>query len=103
MKLSSGKLQFGEWKTPAVDAGTFCTSLILVFFIVNSIILLLSVHKVECLKGCGNRGLGVRARSCYLKGGSSILPLRMIFLFSQFKSPENSGIRINVGKLRALR
>jgi hypothetical protein len=33
MKLSSGKLQFWECKKPPVDAGTFCSPPILVFYI----------------------------------------------------------------------
>jgi hypothetical protein len=33
MKLSSGKLQFWELKKPPADAGTFCPSPILLFFI----------------------------------------------------------------------
>jgi hypothetical protein len=33
MKLSSGKLKFWEWKKSPVDAGTFCASPILVFYI----------------------------------------------------------------------
>jgi hypothetical protein len=33
MKLSSGKFQFWECKKPPVDAGTFYSSPILVFFI----------------------------------------------------------------------
>jgi len=33
MKLSSGKLQFLECNEPPVDAGTFCSLSILVFYI----------------------------------------------------------------------
>jgi hypothetical protein len=33
MKLSSGKLQFWEWKKTPVGAATFCPSPILVFYI----------------------------------------------------------------------
>jgi hypothetical protein len=44
MKPSSGKLQFWECKKPSVDAGTFCSSPLLVFYI---------PPRRKCLPGSG--------------------------------------------------